>query len=153
MTLGDSLPAIRFLPALAGAGEVVIASVLAGEFGGRRFAQALAALAALVAPGALVADNLLSMNAFEPLFWMGCPWLLIRMVKTGDPKLWPWFGILAGFGLENKYSMLIFGAAIVVGLLLTLPVSTDDVWAVGRNGRANSGIHVRASTRSEMGKP
>jgi hypothetical protein len=59
------------------------------------------------------------MNAFEPLFWMGCAWLLIRIVKTGDRKLWIWFGILAGFGLENKYSMLIFGAGIVFGLLLT----------------------------------
>jgi hypothetical protein len=59
------------------------------------------------------------MNAFEPLFWMGCAWLVIRIVKTGNQKLWIWFGILAGFGLENKYSMLIFGAGIVLGLLLT----------------------------------
>ena len=28
-------------------------------------------------------------------------------------------GVLAGFGLENKYSMLIFGAGIVVGMVLT----------------------------------
>src|SRR5262249_3410407 len=28
-------------------------------------------------------------------------------------------GVLAGFGLENKYSMLIFGAGIVFGLVLT----------------------------------
>src|SRR5439155_12900162 len=66
-----------------------------------------------------LATTYLSMNAFEPLFWMGCAWLLIRIVKTGNQKLWIWFGILAGFGLENKYSMLIFGAAIFFGLLLT----------------------------------
>jgi 4-amino-4-deoxy-L-arabinose transferase-like glycosyltransferase len=59
------------------------------------------------------------MNAFEPLFWMCCAWLLIRLVKTNNHKLWIWFGILAGLGLENKYSMLIFGAGIVFGLLLT----------------------------------
>ena len=117
--LGDSLPAIRLLPAVAGAGEVALAALIARELGGRRFAQGLAALATLVAPGILAADNLLSMNAFEPLFWMGCVWLLIRMVKTGNHRLWIWFGILAGFGLENKYSMLIFGAGIVLGLLLT----------------------------------
>ena len=39
------------------------------------------------------------------------------MIKTSDTKLWLWFGVLAGIGLENKYSMLIFGAGIVVGLL------------------------------------
>jgi len=116
---GDSLPAIRFLPAVAGMGEVALTGLIARELGGKRFAQGLAALAALVAPGILAADNLLSMNAFEPLFWMGCAWLLIRVVKTGNPKFWIWFGILAGFGLENKYSMLILGAGMVLGLLLT----------------------------------
>jgi 4-amino-4-deoxy-L-arabinose transferase-like glycosyltransferase len=117
--LGDSLPSIRFLPAVAGAAEVALTALIARELGGKRFAQCLAALAALVAPGILATDNLLSMNAFEPLFWMGCAWLLLRIVKTGNQRLWIWFGILAGFGLENKYSMLIFGAGIVFGLLLT----------------------------------
>jgi 4-amino-4-deoxy-L-arabinose transferase-like glycosyltransferase len=117
--LGDSLPAIRFFPALAGAAEVALTSLIARELGGKRFAQGLAALTALVALGFLAMDSFLSMNAFEPLFWMGCAYTLIRMVKTGNPRLWIWFGILAGFGLENKYSMLIFGAGIVLGLLLT----------------------------------
>jgi len=117
--LGDSLPAIRFLPAVAGAGLVALTALIARELGGNRFAQGLAALAVLIAPGFLSLDNLLTMNAFEPLFWMGCAGLLLRIVKTGNQKLWIWFGILAGFGLENKYSMLLFGAGIVVGLVLT----------------------------------
>jgi hypothetical protein len=117
--LGDSLPAIRFFPAVAGAAEVALAALLARELGGKRFAQGLAAIAALVAPGFLAADSLLTMNAFEPLFWMGCAYLVIHIIKTGNPKLWIWFGILSGVGLENKYSMLIFGAGIVVGLGLT----------------------------------
>lgn len=117
--LGDSLPAIRFFPAVAGAAEVALTALIARELGGKRFAQGLAALAVLVAPAILAADNLLTMNAFEPLFWMGCAYLFIRIVKTGNQKLWIWFGILSGVGLENKYSMLIFGAGIVFGLLLT----------------------------------
>jgi len=117
--LGDSLPALRFIPAVAGAAEVALTALLARELGGKRFAQGLAALAALVAPGILATDSLLTMNAFEPLFWMGCAYLFIRIVKTGNPKLWIGFGILSGVGLENKHSMLIFGAGIVVGLLLT----------------------------------
>ena len=46
-------------------------------------------------------------------------WLVIRMIKTGNGRLWIWFGVLAGIGLENKYSMLIFGAGLVAGLILT----------------------------------
>ncbi len=117
--LGDSLPAIRFFPAVAGAAEVALTGLLARELGGKRFAQGLAALAVLVAPAILAGDNLLTMNAFEPLFWMGCAYLFIRMVKTGNQNLWIWFGVLAGVGLENKYSMLIFGAGLVLGVLLT----------------------------------
>ena len=119
MLFGDSLPALRFFPAVAGAAEVALTALIARELGGNRFAQGLAALAALVAPALLGADSLLTMNAFEPLFWMGCAYLFIRIVKTGDPKLWIWFGILAGVGLENKYSMLIFGAGLVIGMVLT----------------------------------
>ena len=117
--LGQSLPAIRLLPALAGVAEVVLTALMARELGGKGFAQALAALAALVAPGILGVDGFLSMNAFEPLFWMGCAYLLIRLIKTENKKLWIWFGVLAGFGLENKYSMLIFGGGLVLGLVLT----------------------------------
>ena len=117
--LGDSLPALRFFPAVAGGAEVVLTALIARELGGKRFAQGLAALAALVAPGFLALDSLLTMNAFEPLFWIGCAYMLIRIIKTGNPKLWIWFGMLAGVGLENKYSMLIFGAGMVLGLVLT----------------------------------
>jgi 4-amino-4-deoxy-L-arabinose transferase-like glycosyltransferase len=132
--LGESLPAIRFLPTIAGAGEVFLTAVLARELGGKRFAQGLAALSVLLAPGILLGDNLLTMNAFEPLFWMGCAYLVIRVIKTGDTKLWIWFGVLAGVGLENKYSMAIFGAGVVLGLLLTSQrrfLATRWLWVGG----------------------
>jgi len=116
---GDSLAAIRFFPALAGAALVLLTGFIARELGGKRFAQALAALTVLVSPAFLGLDNLLTMNAFEPLFWMGCAFVLIRMVNTAREKLWLWFGLLAGIGLENKHSMLIVGFALIAGLLLT----------------------------------
>ncbi len=116
---GQSLAAIRFLPAVAGTAEIVLTAVLARALGGGRFAQALAAIAALAAPGILGLDNLLSMNAFEPLFWLACAWLTVRLIQTGDRKLWIWFGVAAGFGLENKYSMALFAGGLVIGLLLT----------------------------------
>jgi len=58
----------------------------------------------------------------------------MRMVNTGNQKLWIWFGILAGFGLQNKYSMLIFGAGIVVGLFLTpqrRSLASPWIWIAG----------------------
>src|SRR5215475_2734148 len=56
---GNSLPAIRLLPALAGAGEVALAGFLARELGGNAYACALASIAVLAAPGILTMDNFL----------------------------------------------------------------------------------------------
>jgi 4-amino-4-deoxy-L-arabinose transferase-like glycosyltransferase len=116
--LGDSLSAIRFPAALAGAGAALLTGMIARELGGNRFAQGLAALCLVLAPGVLALDHFLSMNAFEPLFWMGCAYLVIRIIRTGNAKLWLWFGVVAGIGLENKHSMLIFGFGLVAGLIL-----------------------------------
>src|SRR5262245_51264004 len=44
--LGDSLPALRLVPALAGAATVLLTGRMAGRLGGGAFAQGLAALAA-----------------------------------------------------------------------------------------------------------
>ncbi len=117
--LGGSLPALRAIAAVAGAAKVAVTMVLARELGGRRFAQGLAGLGALAAPIHLGVDSILTMNGFEPLFWMGCMWALIRIVRTGDSRLWIAFGVFAGLGLENKHSTLLFGGAVLVALLLS----------------------------------
>lgn len=116
---GTSLFSIRLLPALAGLVTVWLTGLIARELGGARFAQRLAALCSASAGVYLILNHLFTMNAFEPLFWMGCAYVVIRIVKTGNQKLWLWFGVLAGIGLENKYSIAVFGFGIVVGLLLT----------------------------------
>jgi hypothetical protein len=116
---GVSVFSIRLLPALAGLLTVWLTGLMAREFGGGRFAQGLAALCSACAGIYLILDHLFTMNAFEPLFWMGCAYVVIRIVKTGNQRLWLWFGVFAGVGLENKYSIAVFGTGVVVGLLLT----------------------------------
>jgi 4-amino-4-deoxy-L-arabinose transferase-like glycosyltransferase len=69
--LAISLPATRFVSALAGAAKVLLIALVARELGARRFAQGLAALCVLLAPGFMSVDHFLSMNALEPLFWTG----------------------------------------------------------------------------------
>ena len=117
--LGNSLFALRFFPALTAAGNVILAAWMARELGGRRFAQILAALTVLVAPIYLTFDSFLSMNALEPLFWMACAAILMRILNGGSKKWWLAFGLVAGVGILNKHSMLFFGTGIFLGLLLT----------------------------------
>jgi hypothetical protein len=115
---GESPLAIRLLPALAGAALVWLTGKLARDMGGGRFAQALAALAVVVAPTYLISQHWLTDNAWEPLIWMGCTWIVVRAINTGDARSWLWFGVLAGVGFENKYSIAFLLLGILVGVVL-----------------------------------
>src|SRR5271166_4884690 len=117
--MGGSLAALRILPALAGAALVALTMLIARELGGGRYAQLLAGVAILLCPAVLMTDSLLTMNVFESFFWTACILVVARIVRTGDSRLWLWFGVLAGLSLENKHSTLSFGFAVTVALLLT----------------------------------
>jgi 4-amino-4-deoxy-L-arabinose transferase-like glycosyltransferase len=116
---GDSAFGIRLPAALAGAALVFLTGLMTYELGGRRWAQALAAISVIIAPIWLGLHHIMTVNAFEPLFWMGCAYVFLRIVRTGNSRLWLWFGVLAGIGLMNKHSMLFFGFSFALGLLLT----------------------------------
>jgi Dolichyl-phosphate-mannose-protein mannosyltransferase len=116
---GSSLIALRLLPAMAGAALVWLTAELAREMGGGRFAQTAAALASACVPIYIIFQHWMTMNAFEPLIWTGCAWCVARAISGNDARYWLWFGILAGIGLENKYSVAFFGGGVVLGLMLT----------------------------------
>jgi len=117
--LGDSLRSIRFIPALASSLLIVQTAVIARELGGRRYAMLLSAICVLIAPQYLSNGGLLVTNCLEPNLWMACAYFAILAIKRNNPRYWLWFGVAAGVGLEEKYSIAVFGLGIVVGLLLT----------------------------------
>ncbi len=117
--LGDSLLALRTLPSIAAGVVVVLVGFIAREMGGGRYSQALAAVCALIMPVLLGMSSFFSMNAFDVLFWALAIWVLCRLINTGNPTWWLWFGLVAGLGLENKLSFLFLGFALAVGLALT----------------------------------
>jgi len=117
--LGDSLLALRFVPAVAEALVVLLTGLMARELGGGRFAQCLAALSVMVSPIFLALGHIFSMNAFDHLFWALGVYLIILILKYDQPQLWLLFGLIAGVGLMNKYSMGFLGFGLVVGLILT----------------------------------
>ena len=117
--LGDSLHALRLLPAISAAIKIALTGLIAIEFGADLYGIAFACLCVLAAPVYLVIDNQFAANTFEPVFWMGCAYVLILAIKNERPRLLMWFGLLAGIGIENKLSMIFFCAAIFIGVLLT----------------------------------
>jgi hypothetical protein len=118
-TVGDSLFAIRLVPSLLAALTAVLVGLLARELGGGRTAQGLSALAASLCPVYLGVTSFYSTNAIELCLWALAAWLVGRLVRTRDPRLWLWLGGVLGIGLLNKVSLSWFGLGLGVGLLLT----------------------------------
>jgi 4-amino-4-deoxy-L-arabinose transferase-like glycosyltransferase len=116
---GDALWAIHAVPALATALIVFLTGLMACELGGGHFAQGLAALASLVAITFLATGSLFSMDALDELWWVLASYVLILVLKRDDARLWLLFGLIAGMGLATKVTVLFFGVAVAVGLLLT----------------------------------
>ncbi len=123
--LGDGLLALRIPAALAGALLVAGTCLLARRLGGGRFAQVLAGVAILAAPAFLLEFSFYSMNPFECLIWLGCAWILVVIEERewGGPgdrgRWWLMFGVVAGIGLLNKHTMVLFAAALAAALLAT----------------------------------
>jgi hypothetical protein len=118
-TFGTSLPALIFWPALAGTARIVLTAAFAHELGVGRFGAVLAAALAATPGVWWVIDHQFAMNCLEPLLWGGLAYVVLRLTKTRNPKLWLAFGAIAGVGLLNKYSIVFFAAALIAGVLLT----------------------------------
>jgi hypothetical protein len=119
---GDSLPALRLLPAVAGALTVLVVGLLARELGGGRFAQSLAMVA--VGIEFLGVFHVFSMNCFDVLIWATTAYVVARIVRRSNERLWPMLGGLLGLGLQNKLSVLWLGA----GLTVALPLTPERRW-------------------------
>ncbi|HQR29521.1 MAG TPA: glycosyltransferase family 39 protein [Anaeromyxobacteraceae bacterium] len=117
--LGDSVLAVRVLPALATAGTTFAAGLVARELGGTLRAMVLAALATAGMPVLLVFGSFFSMNALEPLLWTLVLLLVVRLVAREEPWLWLPAGILVGLGLESKHTLVLHAGALLVGMLAT----------------------------------
>lgn len=117
--LGDSLPALRFLPALAGALTVWFTGKMVRELGGSLFAVLLAGLCIMAVPSYQALDFFYSMNCFDILFWTIGTYLFMRIVRHPSRRDWILLGVVLGLGLLNKISVLWLGAGIFVALILT----------------------------------
>ena len=116
---GDWLLGFRLLPALVASLVVALAAEFARLIGGGRFAQWLAGLTVLFAPGLLIQGVLFTTDLFQALTWLGLAWVLVRLEQTGNERWWIAFGAITGFSLNAKYLIAFFLAALAIGLLAT----------------------------------
>jgi hypothetical protein len=118
---GDSLLALRLVPALASTMLVVLAALLARELGGGRFAQGFSAVAVLGSVFFQRAGNLFMPVILDALWWTAGFYVLLRLCRgdVAERRAWLALGVVGGVGLFTKFSILFFGFGVLLGLLAT----------------------------------
>jgi 4-amino-4-deoxy-L-arabinose transferase-like glycosyltransferase len=116
---GLSLVSARMFAALAHSIVLVLAGLMARELGGKRAAQILAAVVTAIAPIALVQGATVMYMTYDFLWSVLIAYLVIRLLKSEDPRWWLGIGVTIGLGMMTKYTMAMFTAGIVGGVLLT----------------------------------
>jgi hypothetical protein len=119
LLFGDSLFALRLLPAIANGLVILFTGLIVKKFGGKTFAQLLACVGIGFAPGFIGMFGIYSMNAFDILLWQLVFYFLIQLIETEQPHYWYIIGTLIGIGLMTKISMGWLAAGIVVGVVST----------------------------------
>jgi hypothetical protein len=117
--MGDSVFAIRVVPAVASALSVITLGVLVRRMNGSRAAIVLASLCFLASPQLLGTHSYYSMNSLDVLFWLLASYAMLRVVD--DPTLFAWLGLggILGLGLLNKTSVLWLCAGVGAAIVLT----------------------------------
>ncbi len=114
-----ALPALRLPPALASGGTVALTALMARELGGERFAQWFAALCIALSGVLFGSGHLLSTTPFDILAWTGILLLVLRILRTGNARLWLPVGVLVGVALLDKNTVFFLLLGLGVGLLAT----------------------------------
>jgi 4-amino-4-deoxy-L-arabinose transferase-like glycosyltransferase len=116
---GSSVLALRLFPALAGALMVLLTADMVAQLGGGLLVQALAAVSIALGPVFIGSSGLLSMDPFDQLWWTLAAWVLLRLIKHQQPRIWLAFGLVVGLGLLTKLTIGFFVIALMLGLLLS----------------------------------
>jgi Dolichyl-phosphate-mannose-protein mannosyltransferase len=112
-----SLVVLRVWPALFSAASMGLAVLCARELGAGRLGQTATAVALAAAPGILAGGHMLSTATLDITLWVAVTLLVLRLLRTGDTRIWLAIGAVLGVGLMNKWTIGFLVAGLLVGIL------------------------------------
>ena len=116
---GKTVFALRFFPALVGSLSVIIIGKIVKELKGGTWAILLAILAFILSPAFLRSNTLFQPVSFNQFFWLLSAYLIVKLLKTSNPKYWISIFIVFGIAFLNKYSITFFILSFLMAILLT----------------------------------
>jgi Dolichyl-phosphate-mannose-protein mannosyltransferase len=116
---GVSLVGLRLFSVIVQALAIVVTGLMAWELGGGRLAQVTAALAVATSALPLFEGTEFQYSSFDYLWWVLIAYLVIRLLKSENPRWWMAIGAAIGVGLMTKYTVCFLIAGILGGMLLT----------------------------------
>lgn len=117
------LPGLRLLAIATHCGCIILAALLAAEFGGKRIAQVLTAAAVAASPLFMGAAMFFGTTVVDQLIWIAVLLLVTRALRIGTLPAWLPAGVVAGVGLEAKQTV----ALLLIGIGVGLAVFRRDV--------------------------
>src|SRR5215469_9039015 len=116
---GTSLVGFRVFAAIAVSMIMVLTGLMAKELGGNRHTLLLAAVSAGIVPVSLVQGAVFQYVSFDYLWGVTVTCLLVRLLKSGDPRWWVAIGAVIGLGMETRYTMGVLALGVAAAVLLT----------------------------------
>jgi hypothetical protein len=116
---GDSLLAIRLLPALVGTANLFLVGWLIKKLKGGTLAQVFGLTAVLLSPAYLRPAVLLQPVVFNHLFWLLSALVVFQLVRKQEPRQLLWLIPVLGLGWLAKYSIIFYAAALLAALLVS----------------------------------
>jgi hypothetical protein len=117
--LGESLTAMHIFPALAGSFTLVFICLITREFGGKVFAIALSALGFIVVPIWLGLDSIFCYDSIDQMVLAAFLYVLARLLRTGNQKLWILLGVIAGIACNTKMTLPLLAPGFIISLLIS----------------------------------
>ena len=119
MLWGDSLLAVRLLPALIGITSLFMAGWLIKQLKGGVMAQVIGLTAIFLSPAFLRTASLLQPVVFNHLFWLLSAVVVFQLIRSQEPRKLLWLIPVLGLGWLAKYSIIFYALALLGALLIS----------------------------------